>query len=86
MHNHLINNYVIGNKKALFNTMANYYSEVNLQVFDFLPLTFHIKDGPEDKKYFEFLRYYHKRAKEIAKNNEDKTKTKQYNAWIVKPG
>jgi hypothetical protein len=25
MQNHLINNYVIGNKKALFNTMANYY-------------------------------------------------------------
>ena len=25
MQNHLINNYVIGNKKALFNTMSNYY-------------------------------------------------------------
>jgi hypothetical protein len=25
MQNHLINNYVIGNKKALFNTMKNYY-------------------------------------------------------------
>lgn len=52
MHNHLINNYVIGNKKALFNTMANYYKETNQEVFDFLPLTFHIKDGMEDKKYF----------------------------------
>jgi len=52
MHNHLINNYVIGNKKALFNTMSNYYKEMNLNVFDFLPLTFHIKDGLEDKKYF----------------------------------
>jgi hypothetical protein len=27
MQNHLINNYVIGNKKALFNTMSAYYSE-----------------------------------------------------------
>jgi len=45
MHNHLINNYVIGNKKALFNTMSKYYKENNLDVFDFLPLTFHIKDG-----------------------------------------
>ena len=26
MHNHLINNYVIGNKKALLNTMTAYYS------------------------------------------------------------
>jgi hypothetical protein len=45
MHNHLINNYVIGNKKALFNTMSEYYKENNLDVFDFLPLNFHIKDG-----------------------------------------
>jgi tubulin--tyrosine ligase len=86
MHNHLINNYVIGNKKALFNTMANYYTEAGLQVFDFLPLTFHIEQGMEDQKYFEFLKYYHRRAKEITKNNEDKTLPKQYNAWIVKPG
>ena len=28
MHNHLINNYVLGNKKALFNTMANYYHSI----------------------------------------------------------
>ncbi len=55
-------------------------------VFDYLPLTFHIKDGLEDKKYFEFLRYYHKRAKEIAKNSQEKGRHKEYNAWIVKPG
>lgn len=52
MQNHLINNYVIGNKKALFNTMANYYKETGQEVFDFLPLTFHITDGMDDKKYF----------------------------------
>lgn len=69
MHNHLINNYVIGNKKALFNTMANYYTETGLQVFDYLPLTFHIQSGMEDPKYFEFLKYYHRRAKEVARNN-----------------
>lgn len=55
-------------------------------MFDHLPLTFHIKDGLEDKKYFEFLRYYHKRTKEINRNNQDKEKEKQYNVWIVKPG
>ena len=69
MANHLINNYVIGNKKALFNTMSNYYKELNLNIFDYLPLTFHIREGMEDKKYFEFIRYYHKRRKEIAKKN-----------------
>ena len=87
MQNHLINNYVIGNKKALFNTMANYYQETNQHLFDFLPLTFHIKEGLEDKKYFEFLRYYHKRNKEINKSNQDKpNKMKEKNTWIVKPG
>jgi hypothetical protein len=25
---------------------------MNLDVFDFLPLTFHIKEGLEDKKFF----------------------------------
>ena len=87
MQNHLINNYVIGNKKALFNTMANYYQETNQHLFDFLPLTFHIKEGLEDKKYFEFLRYYHKRNKELNKSNQDKpNKMKEKNTWIVKPG
>ena len=28
MPNHLINNYVIGNKKALFQTMSAYYAEI----------------------------------------------------------
>jgi len=32
--------------------MSNYYKEINMDVFDFLPLTFHIRDGMEDKKYF----------------------------------
>ena len=52
VHNHLINNYILGNKKALFNTMSNYYKENKEDVFSYLPLTFHIKDGLEDKKYF----------------------------------
>lgn len=29
MQNHLVNNYVIGNKKALFATMSNFYKEMN---------------------------------------------------------
>jgi tubulin---tyrosine ligase len=52
MQNHLINNYVLGNKKALFNTMANYYQDKDQNVFSYLPLTFHIQNGLEDTKYF----------------------------------
>lgn len=47
MHNHLRNNYILGNKKALFNTMSNYYGSKGLDVFEYLPLTFHIT-GLED--------------------------------------
>lgn len=32
------------------------------------------------------MRYYHKRAKEVANHNQQKAKDKQFNAWIVKPG
>ena len=52
MQNHLMNNYVLGNKKALFNTMKNYYHHTGQEVFEYLPLSFHVKDGLEDKTYF----------------------------------
>ena len=29
VHNHLINNFIIGNKKALFSTMSNYYTSID---------------------------------------------------------
>jgi hypothetical protein len=42
MQNHLINNYVIGNKKALLKTMSLYYKKLDDFVFNYLPYTFHI--------------------------------------------
>jgi tubulin--tyrosine ligase len=48
VHNHFCNNFVIGNKKTLFQTMSEYYSQEGSEVFDYLPLTFHIKNGLED--------------------------------------
>ena len=48
MHNHLINNYVIGNKKALLKAMTVYYKKIDDFVFNYLPYTFHIVDGLED--------------------------------------
>lgn len=45
MHNHLINNYIIGNKKALFKTMSLYYKRKDDYVFNYLPHTFHIEKG-----------------------------------------
>lgn len=51
MHNHFKNNYIIGNKKALFYTMKNYYTNNQINPFDYLPLTFHIVKGPEDPSF-----------------------------------
>ena len=83
-----MNNYVIGNKKALFHTMSGYYKSINKEVFDYLPLTFHIKDGLEDPIYFQFLKYFYAKAKKIkapTEVNQNKKKLSK-NIWIVKPG
>lgn len=45
IHNHFYNNSLIGNKKALFQTMSEYYESKSIDVFSKLPLTFHIKTG-----------------------------------------
>ena len=45
IHNHFRNNYVIGNKKALFSLMNKHYTDNGEDVFNYLPLTFHIKNG-----------------------------------------
>jgi hypothetical protein len=59
IHNHLPNNYVIGNKKALFYTMSKYYEMTGQDVFEYLPLTFHIVNGLEDPVYLKFLNSYY---------------------------
>ena len=54
IHNHLINSYLIGNKKALFKTMSGYYTTKGENVFDYLPVTFHISNGLEDEQFEKF--------------------------------
>src|SRR2546428_476034 len=44
-HNHIEGNFHIGSKKLLFYNMKGYYDAMRKDVFSFLPLTFHIKDG-----------------------------------------
>jgi hypothetical protein len=80
LQNHLINNYVIGNKKALLKTMALYYKKNHDFVFNHLPYTFHIQKGLEDENYFRFLRFYQQRGREARARGTDD------NVWIVKPG
>ena len=58
MQNHFAFNYFIGNKKAMFYCLRKYYEITQQNVFEFLPLTFHISRGTEDPEYRKFLRYY----------------------------
>ena len=43
LHNHFESNEFLGNKKALYYNMKAYYERNSQQVFDYLPVTFHVK-------------------------------------------
>ena len=94
MCNHLESNFHLANKKALLWNMKSYYEATKENVFDNLPLTFHVRNGFEDKEYQKFLEYYNNREQEIqeqekmlAENKEAKKNVKKLrNLWIVKPG
>ena len=45
VHNHLECNYFLGNKKALFYSMSQYYKLKGEDPFTKIPLTFHITQG-----------------------------------------
>ena len=52
--NHTENNFHLSNKKAIFYNMKVYYESLNLNPFDYLPLTFNIKEGVNDKEFNKF--------------------------------
>jgi tubulin monoglycylase TTLL3/8 len=71
VHNHLENNFFLGNKKAMFYNLKQYYELIHDNVFNYLPLTFHIKNGTNDIQYKRFQMYYNKRAAYIAKQEKE---------------
>jgi tubulin monoglycylase TTLL3/8 len=91
MHNHLTNNFYLGNKKALFYNLKEYYELTGGHLFKVIPLTFHIKKGMRDPQYKRFLVYHKKRHSIIRKQEKDKENglnigRPMRNIWIVKPG
>lgn len=83
LYNHLEGNYHLSNKKALFYNMKAFCESKGEDVFEYLPQTFHIKDGLLDKEFIKFEKCY--KQLEQSKNDEG-TKPKLHNTWIVKPG
>ena len=76
IHNHIESNYNLSNKKCLFYNMKNYHEIIQENVFEVLPLTFHLQNGLLDPEYKNFIKIF----KSI---EEDK---KLLNIWIIKPG
>jgi hypothetical protein len=83
IYNRLEFNQHLNNKKALFLNMRNYYTyccDGEYEVFDTLPLTFHIKNGQNDPEYYRFEEYYKQESLNCQRNKNRK------NIWIIKPG
>ena len=80
MHNHFENNYFLGNKKALFYNLKQYYDLKKQDVFSIIPTTYHIKHGVNDPNYILLSKLFKKVEKVKKKNSTIK------NVWIVKPG
>ncbi|CAD8205623.1 unnamed protein product [Paramecium pentaurelia] len=93
MHNHMQDNWHLGNKKALFYNMRNYFKIIKEDYTKYIPITFHIQQGMTDTEYFKFIDYYNKRQEEIkeierkqqSEYRRDK-RSKPISLWIVKPG
>lgn len=68
-------NGLLGNKKAMFFCLREYYNLHQKSVFDAVPLTFIINHGLLDPEYNKMVAYF----------NEKKQQKKQ-NFWILKPG
>lgn len=60
--------------------MRKYYELNGTNVFDYLPLTFHISKGVDDPEYAKFFKHY----TQLQENKGDGKQLK--NIWIVKPG
>jgi hypothetical protein len=57
-HNHLECFYHLSNKKALLYNLKAYYDALGDDVFTVMPITFHIKDGIQDKEFIRFMDFY----------------------------
>ena len=67
----------MNNKKALFLNMKNYYDALDQDVFDNLPLTFHVKEGLDDPEFHRFKQYYDKFEEEIKANKKKRKENKE---------
>ena len=63
--------------------MKNYYEAMDMDVFENIPLTFHVKTGLDDPEFLRFKQYYHKWEEDI-KIKKAKKKKEQEEAMAKK--
>ena len=82
--------------------MKAYYHSISgdeFHVFNFLPVTFHIKNGLDDPEFKKFINYYYDQEEKVRLNKQRirelkeegqlakaKQNKKVRNIWIIKPG
>ena len=54
LYNKIEDNFHMNNKKALYLNLKNYYEAMDQDIFDVVPLTFHVKNGLEDPEFAKF--------------------------------
>jgi tubulin polyglutamylase TTLL1/tubulin monoglycylase TTLL3/8 len=80
IYNKIEHNFHLSNKKALFYNLKSYYDASGEDVFNVIPVTFHLKCS-EDPIFQEFETCF-RRYEELTDENQ----RKPANLWIVKPG
>jgi hypothetical protein len=79
MYNKLEFNQHLSNKKGLFKNLKSFYEVLGKNIFDYVPLTFHLIKGKDDPEF-------EKLSEEFINIEKDKARTRLQNLWIVKPG
>eukprot|EP00357_Protocruzia_adherens_P014425 CAMPEP_0115044926 /NCGR_PEP_ID=MMETSP0216-20121206/47833_1 /TAXON_ID=223996 /ORGANISM="Protocruzia adherens, Strain Boccale" /LENGTH=249 /DNA_ID=CAMNT_0002427687 /DNA_START=132 /DNA_END=877 /DNA_ORIENTATION=+ len=77
IHNHVENHPHISNKKALYMNMRYYYQLQNKDVFEFLPVTYHVTGGINDPEFKRFEQHFLKIQDQIKKSQKTKTVSKR---------
>lgn len=57
----------MSNKKAMFLNIRIFYEAIGKDVFNAVPMTFHVKEGLEDAEFTRFKAYYLKEEDEVRK-------------------
>ena len=78
IYNKLEFNECLSHKKELFKSMKRYYQAMSLDVFEFMPTTFHVNSS-KDPEFLRFISYFNEISQKEQSNHSQ-------NIWILKPG